>query len=458
MTPISSSPVRRDTFRRTFITTVVVLSLLCAGFVALDIVTGPKLERVQVDTAQVVRQGDQQVRFFSSEQLGDASSARLSIVPDVDASVSVSGQVLAVQFARPLDYDTEYTVTVEGITNTADEQEATFTTSFQTDDPPIYLLDRDPGGDTIQRTTVGSTERTVVFTATGIEDFVLVGSVLAVTTVTDDGSSALQLVSLDDGKTEQLPLPVAGVVSQLAATPFGSTIGFALTSTDDPYAPEVNSVLYTLDLSGDRSFAMVPSLTGEPLEVQGWAFVPGATTLVAQDLDSDVALFDLADPASVTPLGHFSDFDGLSTDGSAALVTNQLGPVRLDLADLSQVAITPSVVDAFGGDVTLLRDGKRTQVIAVTEGTTGVFESYIVRDDGTTAEKIYETVDQKGRIIGSTPSPNDQYLAIEVEPNAADSVTDGYPVNPRSTTITTVIVEIATGAVVRSLEGFAIDW
>jgi hypothetical protein len=452
---------RPDSFRRTFIATIVVLALLCAGFVTLDLVTGPKLSRVQVDTAQVVQQSNQQLRFFSTEQLGAVSSAQLVIEPSVDTSLSVSGQVLAVQFARPLDYDTDYTVSVSGVTNTSDDQAATFTSSFHTADPPLYLLHRSSEGDSILRASIGSSGRETVFTAEGIEDYVQVGGALAVTRANGDGTSSLSLVALDDGTVEQLPLPIPGVVSQLSATPTGSMIGFALTSANDDYDPEHNNVLYTLDLAGGRTFASVPALDGKSLEVQGWAFVPGTTKLVAQDLDSDVAQFDLNDPSAIVPLGHYADFAGLSTDGTEMAVRDQLGPVRVSLSRAADDDITPSIVDGAiprGGDVALLSDGYRAQVVEVYDDAAHKFAAYVVLDDGVTARKIYQTVRQEGRIVAMTPSPNDQYLAIEVEPNVANSVTDGYAQNPRSTTITTVIVDMSSGAVVRSLEGFAIDW
>jgi len=55
-------------------------------------------------------------------------------------------------------------------------------------------------------------------------------------------------------------------------------------------------------------------------------------------------------------------------------------------------------------------------------------------------------------------SANDQYAAVEVVPNVASSVDDGRRVDPRSTDVTTVFVDIASGAVVKSVAGFDIHW
>jgi hypothetical protein len=79
-------------------------------------------------------------------------------------------------------------------------------------------------------------------------------------------------------------------------------------------------------------------------------------------------------------------------------------------------------------------------------------------DDGTEGRVLYQTPNLAGSIENFHVSPNGQYVAIEVVPVIADSVSDGYGVDPRSTSITTVIVEIATGLVVRSVDGFALLW
>ena len=63
-----------------------------------------------------------------------------------------------------------------------------------------------------------------------------------------------------------------------------------------------------------------------------------------------------------------------------------------------------------------------------------------------------------GSIGSFAVSPNDQFVAVEVTPSVTDAEPDGRRVNGRPTSITTVIVDIETGAVVRTLEGFSPVW
>ena len=83
----------------------------------------------------------------------------------------------------------------------------------------------------------------------------------------------------------------------------------------------------------------------------------------------------------------------------------------------------------------------------------------LVADDGTGAARVLlRTVDDRGSIGDFTISPNDQYVAVEVTPSVEDAVADDRPVNGRATSVTTVIIDIESGAVVRTLEGFSPIW
>ena len=54
-------------------------------------------------------------------------------------------------------------------------------------------------------------------------------------------------------------------------------------------------------------------------------------------------------------------------------------------------------------------------------------------------------------------SPDGQFVAIETVPVTTASVSDGYVCDSRSTRVTTIVVEVDTGAQVRSFKGFALD-
>ena len=460
-------PADATSFRRAFIAVTVVLAVLCGVFVTLAFVQGPHFEGGQVDADRVVAAPAQQLRLFANQPLADVDADQVSITPAADFSVSVAGDTIAVQFTDPLAYGTNYTVTVDGVTNSFDNQAARFEYAFRTGSPEVYYLDRgtDGAADSIIRTGVTGTEREVVYTAPGIQDFVPLASLLVVATLAQNDAgqpvSVLTLVALSDGKAEVLNLPGEGTIDQLRASNAGSLLGFTFTTVGDPIDGEYSNTLFWVDLAAGRTIAPVEGLNGAAMSVFNWVFVPYLASLVALTTDESALLVDTAVAASALPLGQFSTLTGISADGSTLTVGDRYGPFALDLSTLETTRL-PSTkfegVQPYGGVALALADRSRVQNIAVINEETGTFRTVLVLDDGTTSRKLYQTVDDKGQVDSFTISPNEQFVAVEVVPNVGESVRDGYAVNERSTTVTTVIIDLKTGAVVRSLDGFALAW
>ena len=142
-------------------------------------------------------------------------------------------------------------------------------------------------------------------------------------------------------------------------------------------------------------------------------------------------------------------------------MTDAFGEVSLSLATGDVTRLNPSPVDgekAFQGATAVLPSGGRIQKVVVPDASGRRFSSLLVYDDGTSARVLYQTPDDKGSISDFSVSPNGQYVAIETVPDAAASVSDGYFYDARATSVTTVIVVVATGAQTRSVEGFALRW
>jgi len=455
--------ISSDRFTRASVATIAILAVLCGAFVVLNFVHGPKLESAQVDLARVVAAPAQQLRLFANQPLAEVEPAQVTIEPAAAFTVSVSAEVVAVQFTGPLEYNTDYRVTIDGVTNTFDDQASTLDYGFRTGAPRLYYLDRG-ATDQVVSTSLAGTGRTVVFESPGIQDFVRVGELLVVVLTGEndagDPVSSLRLVSLTDGGVETLYLPGDATVDELHATDAASILGFTLTTAGDPLDGEYDHTLFTVDLAAGRSVLPLAGLDGSPLEATRWLFVPGTTTVVAQTPDDSVVMLDasVAD-AAVTPLGQFETLAGVSPDGSVLTVTDRYGPIALDLATTGQTRLPPSHFEGaapYGGDALALPDGSRLQHIAVFDDETGRFAAYLVLDDGESSRVLYRTVDDEGEIGHFSLSPNGQFVAIEVVPDVSARQSDGYPVNARATTVTTVIVNVATGALVRSLDGFAL--
>ena len=435
------------------------LALLCALFAVLGYVQGPKLSSAQVDTGQAVVRAGEQLRLFANQPLAAVTEGDVTITPAVDFSVSVSGAIIAVQFQAPLHYDADYEVTVNGVTSRYNDRGATLRYSFSTGTAPLYYLDRGDDGDEIVRTTVSSNERDVVYSAPGIQGFAVLAGAVAVATDLPDGGSALSLVSLDDGGVESLPLPEPGTIDQLHASDSAATLGFEFTSAPGG-AGGFDATLMTLDLDAGRTVVPVAGLDGAPLQVSSWAFLPGGVSLVAYTRDSSAVLVDTV-AGVVTPLGTFTKFDSVSTDGTRLAVGNAFGPVVLSISDLGDTEFAPSPIGdvvPYPGRFQLMRGDDLVQQVVLVNYEDSSFVSILVADDGEQSRLLYRTVDDRGSIGDFSVSPNDQLVAVETVPDVATSDSDDRAVDPQSTDVTTVFIEIATGRIVKSVAGFAVQW
>ena len=454
---------RDASFRSTFTATVVILSVLCLVFLAIGFFQGPKLSEAQVDPALAIAQSGQQLRLFANQQVAAVEPDDVTITPAVPFTVTTSGDLIAVQFESRLHYDTEYTVSVGGVTSASGGTAATLEYTFSTGSQPILVLARgiDDAQDEIVSVPISGGDRTVLYSAPDIQSFVSLGQSVVVVTAMDDGTSEIALVSLVDGTAERLTLPEPGTIGDLERLPATSIVGFTFTSVGTETARAFDDTLFTIDLESSRALEPVVGLDGAPLAVLAWRPMPQGATLIAQLRDQSVFLTTPGDAAATLPLGSYTSLGRISSDGTRMSVSDPFGAVIVTLDDLSEERVAPSPVDgevAYSGELRVLNDGTRVQQVAILDIETGRFSTMLVHDDGGASRVLLRTIDDEGSIEGFTVSPNDQYVAVEVLPRVAEAVSDGTPVEPRPTSMTTVVVEIATGAVVTTVNGFSPRW
>ena len=446
-------------FRRLFGTLVVSLLVLCAVFLGLGLLQGPKLSSAQLDVTRAIDQPGQLLRLFGNQAVASVDAAQVTITPAAPFTVETSGEVVALAFSERLRYNTEYTVTVADVTSTTDDRGSTWNYAFATSAPPLFYLDRGAETDEIIRTGLSGNERTVVWSAPRIQDFAVMGQALAVVTLTDRQTSELALVNPADGSTEVITLPADGAITDFAAADGGTVLGFTFTSKEARQGSDLVRTLMRLDLDASREPAPVTGLDGAPLRVLDWMFVPGGSSVIAQAGDQTV--LQIEPTGGLLPIGSYAELDHVSIDGTVLTVRDRFGSLAVTLPGAEEERITPSPLNTaqtFGGELDILPDGTRVQKVVVPLLDNAGFENYLVRDDGTAAHVLYQTVDHLGSIERFEISPNGQYAAIETVPRLADAVSDGYFLDARATSITTVIVDLETGAVVRTLDGFGVSW
>lgn len=466
MSPISisqrprSSPAGLRSFHVAFAWTVGVLLVLCGAFLALGYLQGPKLSSAQLDTDAVISSSDQTLRLFLNQSVAEIAPAAVTVEPAATVSVTSEADLVSVKFAEPLDYNTAYTVSLDGVASPSGGSASTITYSFTTGEPELYYLDRGAQGDEIVRTGLGSAEREVMFTGEGIQEFVPVGDVLAVTTATSDRVGTLFLINPQTKITETLLLPEVGEITDLDASRSGSTLGFTISSDDPGPIATISHTLYTVDIDRGRDVVAVMGIDGEPMRVSGWQFIPGTSNIVALTTESTVVRVDAA-TGDVVPLGQYFEFDRVSADGSNVVVGDPRGSASVSLADGTERRLIPSPIDGqqpFLGQTDADASGALVAKMVVVGDAGNAYSSVLAYDDGVTSRILYQTAGGTGAILDFRVSPNGQLVAIEVQPNVSVIDSDEYVMSARPRSVTTYIVDIASGAVIKSVEGFGAVW
>ena len=455
----------RRRFSRTFALTVAALAVLAAVFTVLGALQGPKLEQAQVDAERVTQQSGQQLRLFMNQPVDAVDASAVTVEPAAASTVSVQGDLIVVQFDERLRHGTEYTVRVEGVGAPSRASTSTVEHRFTTAGASVLYIDRaESGDDEVLRAAVDGTGRgEVVHRAPGIQHAVPVEGVLVVARDGENGTSVLESVDARSGRVESLRLPDGVRVDRVLAPSAGTTIALVLSPVAGATAAEsvAPRSLALLDLAGDRALRPLADLDGEALTAQGAWFLPDGALLV-HTVDESLVRLDPSAPETVLPVGAYPTVHGVSSDGARVSAADSFGGVALDLATGEEERLNPSLVEgevAFGGEAALTAGGLRVQKVAVADPETGAFATVLVADDGGGAARVIaRTIENRGSLGPVLLSPNDQYVVVEVTPDVEAAVSDGRAVEERPTSITLAVIEVATGQLVRTLEGFGAVW
>jgi hypothetical protein len=448
-------------FRRAFVATVTVLVVLVGGFVALTSQQGPKLSSAQIDVGGVVTKSNEQLRMFANQQVRPVTAAQVRITPSARFAVTTAGSVIAVQFANPLRYGTRYRVSVDGVASASDGQSSSITYEFSTESPTLYYLHRSGGSgpDQIMTTGIRQPSLRVAYSAPRIQAFAAFPHALAVVTLSASGHSSLNLIG-SQGQVEHINLPGAGTVDQLQADEDSGILGFTFTDAGPTPKRAYSDTLFTVDPNGTAVPQPVKGLDGQPVSVLDWSFVPSSSDIVAQNIDESTILIDTAKANSVTPLGTFLELGAVAADGKSVVVVDVNGQLQLSLATGKTTRLSPALLHGatvMGAAAETLTTGWLQQESVYDKKIRG-FVSHLVLNGAGQARELFHPVNPKGSIESFSVSPNSEYVAIETVPNVSTSVDDGYVVNGRSKSVTTNFVDIATGALVKSVTGFGVQW
>ena len=479
-TALTDAPARGSTrsFRLALWSIVTVLTLVCAGLVAVNLLNGPRLLGFDVDPAGVVASANQRLVLETNQQLDDVTAEQVTLVPAMPISVETSTDSVIILFPQPLAYNTDYTVSVTGVSGSSTGQSSDFEVSFETEEPPLFFLSRGAAPDAqtgatkqpdrVLRTLIGSNETESVFEAPYIQEFVPIGAELAVVTLNADLSSTLTRVD-GTGMASALTLPGGGTVQDLEAAPGESLLGFRFTSTTDAPAPSYENHLFLFDLATGVADPVL-GLESEPVQAIDWGFMPGRAELVAQLYDTTLLLInplpiaaqgDRQTPEPI-PLGQFSALTAFAPDGLRIAVSDANAQFVLDLSQGTEDTIAAEGVVGTTRYTAGLRflaggGGFVQRLSEFDPDTQQVRQDIVLVSDGV-ERVVYAPSAGTESIVGFSVSPNDQFLAVQIVPNRDTSISDGYPIEAQATAATTLFVNIATGQITRSVVGFAATW
>jgi hypothetical protein len=450
-------------FRRAFTAVIVVLTLVCGGLLAVAGSQGPRLVRTDVDPLAVVQQSRQRLVLAANRPLQPVDASRIRMEPGADFRVDTQADRIIIDFARPLAYDADYTVAIDDVRGVGGGPASDLRASFRTGDPGMYVLIRggEQQADRIVRQTVagtGSGASDVVFEATKIQEYAVVGESLVVATLEDDGTNGLVIAALDGSGQVPLPLPDRGTLQDLHAEDAGTTVGFRFTSAD---GDRFDDALMVDDVASGAAPTPVVGLDGRDLSVQAWGFVPGRPQLVAHGQDGDLFLVTVDGSTPLVPLGRHGTLGPFSADGTRLAVTDPGSTTEIDLRTAEQTTLPTETGGAdlqYDGAISFVPgdDGAVLRVRTALDPATGAATQRLVVVRDGTASDAYVPADPATRITGLTVTPNGRFALLETVPDPARGASDDYPRNARDTSVTTLLVELATGTVTRSVAGFEV--
>lgn len=458
-------------FRQLFSVTVAVLVLLVAGLAMANFSQGPRLASAEINLDAAVTRGNARLLLTANQPLAEVQAGQVTVSPATEVSARVADRALTVEFAGILRYNTVYTVTVTDVASITQDATATLEYEFTTPDADIYALQRDSRvddagakrPDTVRRTTLqGRGDGDIVFSAPRIQQYVALENHLAAVTLAEDDTATLEVVSFGGGDNVQVPVPGAGVIENLAASPSKTLIAYTFTSAPETAGRRYDRTPFVYDLTEYSGLpAEVTGVDGLPMTVMDLRFVPDSTSLVVQNAGQTLFLIDMLGDAVLTPLGEHDEMRGFVPGTRALVVADPDQGSTIDLADgaVTTLDLAPSLLEAsaYPGKLVLLTEqGRYARLFLQETGDSNQLASLIAVTDAADSSVAFTPASDASRVRDFCVSPNGQYLAVETIPAAG--LGDDYPTLPAFSGMTTTLVDLDRGTSSRSVSGFLPDW
>ncbi|QSB24002.1 hypothetical protein [Curtobacterium sp. 24E2] len=448
-------PVTRR-FHRRYLAVVLVLAVVAALAAVVGSQQGPRLRDVSYDASGLVSRPAQRVILTANQALQQVSAADVRVTPAAAHTVTSSGNTIAVEFAGPLAYDRDYTVTVANVRAPGQRATAVLTAAIRTGSTDVLALVPGAGGakDRIVRRSLDAGGATTVYQGADISEYARLGRSLVVVSGSD-ASSSVDVIALSggvrdpDAPVEHLTLPSSqGRVTALHVADDGASFGFEYADTSTGQSR--NTGLYVVDMTGTHLPTAIaadgkPQTGAVPMTVGQWAYVPRTESALVRTGSDDLVLVDMSGRADAVRLGSATYLHGFVGSGTTAVVETGTSIERLDLTDGAKTALrapAASTDAAVLGRIAPLTDDTYLRLLGDVRSD-GTVSARIVRVDGERASRLPVTIPDDASVTAVCPSPNGQFVAV-----ATKSATDEL----------VSIVDATSGALEASIDAGSVDW
>ncbi|TPW72964.1 hypothetical protein [Schumannella sp. 10F1B-5-1] len=448
-------------WHRTLAIVVAALVVVVGGLALGNAVRPPGVVRADYDGSALVEQQGARVVLHLDRAVEGLKKADITVVPAASFSFQKSGAAVTLTFPDRLKYGVDYRLSLR---LPGSGERTTLEQRIRTPWPTVRTLLRDapdPDADQILSRSLDGGATTVDFAAPRIAEYAELPSQLAVTTLDDNGAATLQLITLPERSADTITTPEHASIDLLRSSGPSGLLGYTLT-TPPGVEPALDHVLEFYDPTSAAGIGTpITGLDGQPLSVLDYVWVPGTTSLVAQATDQSLLLIDPTRGDAPVPLGSHGELRGFLPNTSTLVVADPDGGSTIDLTtgETTPLAVPGDEQPAgdYRGEVTVLdAEGRYLEVVSSPDFTRGATDFRVVLAGPDGARELYRPADDGTRIRQACLSPNAQYLAVETV--SPEGRSDDYPQTPAFTAISTVVVDVSTGAVARGLPGFDPSW
>ena len=410
---------------------------------------GPRLRHaVLADDPNI---GYQTLQLQFNQPVKPVETHAIRISPCADFTVTTSNATVTIQFRHRLRSNSQYHVAIDQVVSAYTQQLAAASYHFNTPPAQLYYLKHHSlaetktefyaaqSTDAIMQMNLATKYEKVLYQATRIIDYAVVGSRIIVHTTNDATTSELHQVDRETGTVSPLPLPGKGTVSRLRAMDNG-TVGYLFAKADNK---DKTNNLIVHDIAAQRHHT-IRGLNAQPLPVYDWRPVSRGAAVVVRTRGDDVLLIDPTGKHAMQPLGQAAVLGDVSYDGkNIIMMKTGEGYFALNLENGKKSPITHQQ----GNDVISLaaflhtRSGYSMEITSVNQQ--HILQHQTILTDS--AKRVIHQTTPPAYTTNITVSPNDQYTAIE-QKSTADSSTKTH------------VIDNKTGHIVHTLDGKAVVW